>query len=147
MRGSLIYTLLVLSVLLASAGWRSDFAAAKADAKKDNKLILLRFSGSDWCLPCMRMERDVFDDTGFKAFADRKLELVCADFPRMKKHQLSAAQTRENEALAEQYDKEGRFPYTVLLNADGKVLREWDGYDGETPAVMMQQINAYAGRN
>jgi peroxiredoxin len=54
--------------------------------------------------------------------------LVRADFPRMKKNQLSKEQTAYNEKLAEKYNPKGKFPLTVLINPDGKVITEWDGY-------------------
>jgi len=128
-----------------SSGWRTDFDRAKTDAKKEHKLILLKFSGSDWCLPCMKMESNIFAKDTFSRFAAAHLEMVTADFPRLKKHKLENALIKQNEALAEQYNKEGRFPYTLLLDADGKVLRKWDGYNGEKPETLIQQIRSYAG--
>lgn len=130
-------------VLGTSATWRSNFEQAKSEAKKDHKLILLKFSGSDWCVPCIRMEKDVFNADTFTQFAEDKLVMVNADFPR-KKSGLDKAIIKQNEALAEQYDKEGHFPYTVLLDADGKVLKVWDGYKGDKPEEFIDQIQAYA---
>jgi thioredoxin-related protein len=136
-----------LALVFTSAGWRTDFTKAKLDAKKDNKLILLKFSGSDWCLPCIRMEKEIFAQDSFGKFAEAHLEMVNADFPRLKKNKLDNATERQNESLAEQYDKDGHFPFTVLLNADGKVLKTWDGYKGEKPQDLIQQISSYAGSN
>ena len=73
--------------------------------------------------------------------------MVTADFPRLKKHQLTDDVARQNDALADRYNKEGLFPYTVLLDADGKVLEEWNGYNGEKPGTMIQQIKSYVGTN
>lgn len=130
--------------VLSSFGWDTNFQKAKNAAKAENKLILLKFSGSDWCLPCIRMEKEVFAKDTFARFADKNLEMVNADFPRLSKHALDKAVSKQNESLAEQYDKDGHFPYTVLLNADGKVLKVWDGYTGEKPEDLIRQISLYA---
>ena len=60
--------------------------------------------------------------------ADSCLVLVNADFPRNRKNQLPKETQRRNDALAEQYNPSGRFPLTLLLSADGKVLRSWEGF-------------------
>jgi thioredoxin-related protein len=116
------------SIVLMSTGWRTDFEKAKQAAKAENKLVLLKFSGSDWCVPCRKMEKDVFSQNTFAQYADKNLVMVNADFPRQKKNALGKEQIKQNEALAEQYDKQGHFPYTLLLSPDGKVLMAWDGY-------------------
>lgn len=81
---------------------------------------LLIFSGSDWCQPCIRFEKQVLKDKVFQNFAATNLKVVKADFPQRKK--LSPAQARENERLADQYNPEGGFPRIVLLQPDGTVL-------------------------
>ena len=73
--------------------------------------------------------------------------MVNADFPRLKKHELDKTTRAQNDKLAEQYNKEGHFPYTVLLDADGKVLKTWDGYTGETPEALMQEISNYVSKH
>ena len=115
-------------LLLSPVHWLNDMGEAKLAAQKDHKHILLNFSGSDWCGPCIRMHREIFDNEAFKMMADTDLVLVNADFPRMKKNQLPARQQEINNAMADQYNPQGKFPFTVLLNANGKVLRQWDGF-------------------
>src|SRR5437868_491133 len=123
------------SLLLMSVGWTTDFKSATEEAKKNNKYILLSFSGSDWCIPCIKTRKEIFEKEPFIKFADSKLVLVNADFPRLKKNMLSKEQTQQNEALADQYNKTGIFPYTLLLDANGKILKEWQGYPDVTPDV------------
>jgi thioredoxin-related protein len=147
MRMMMLLVLAGLSTILMSSGWRTDFDRAKTDAKREHKLILLKFSGSDWCLPCMKMEANVFSKDTFSHFAAANLELVNVDFPRMKKHKLEHTLEQQNETLAEQYNKDGRFPYTVLIDADGRVLKVWDGYKGEKSETIIQQIRSYVGTN
>ncbi len=134
--------LLVLPFFLMSTTWRTDFDKAKTDAAAQHKLVLLKFSGSDWCIPCIRMEKTVFSTPAFTAFADSSLVMVNADYPRLKKNQPVKAISNQNDALASVYNKEGHFPLTLLLSADGKVLKSWDGYNGATPAEFITQINA-----
>jgi thioredoxin-related protein len=128
--------------LMSFDTWRTDFDKAKSDARNEHKLILLKFSGSDWCVPCIRMEKELFTQDAFSRFADKSLVMVNADFPRLSKNKQDKSVKKQNEALAEQYDKEGHFPYTVLLSPDGKVLKVWDGYSGMKPEELIAQINA-----
>ncbi len=133
---------MLCAVLLISAGWTTDFARAKDEAKETHKYILLSFSGSDWCIPCIRTRKEIFEKESFIKYAETSLILVNADFPRLKKNSLTKAQTKQNETLAEQYNKAGTFPLTLLLNSNGKVLKEWRGYPGITPEIFVSQIKA-----
>jgi thioredoxin-related protein len=127
-------------LFLAVSSWGNDFDAAKQKAKKEHKYILLNFSGSDWCGPCIRLHKEIFDAETFITFADSNLILVNADFPRLKKNQLAKEQQKKNDQLAEQYDPQGIFPYTVLLNEDGKVLQQWNGLPPVSPEQFVNQV-------
>jgi len=122
----------------------TDFEKAKTDAANSHKLILLNFSGSDWCSPCIRMKETIFDSDVFDRYAEQNLILVRADFPRLKKNQLSKEQTRQNENLADKFDPEGKFPFTILLDETGKVLKEWEGCPNESPQSFVTSINTFA---
>lgn len=89
---------------------------------------MLNFSRSDWCEPCIKLKRDIFESIEFGQFSATHLVLVRADFPRLAKNKLDARQEAHNEALAEKYNKQGKFSFTVLLAPDGHVLKEWEGY-------------------
>ncbi len=80
--------------------------------------------------------------------ADTELILVQADFPRMKKNKLSAAQQSLNDAAADRYNSEGKFPYTLLLDGNGKVLRVWDGFPAATANDFTEDVRngIYADR-
>ena len=134
--------LLVLIALVAMSFnvWQPDFAKAKEIAKENNELILLNFSGSDWCGPCMRMKKEIFDNEVFTQMADNSLVLVNADFPRNKKNQLDKNIRKQNEALADKYNADGKFPFTLLLDADGNVIKTWDGLPDETASDFALQI-------
>lgn len=136
---SLVFALsLAFSTLVPT--WLTNMDSAKAEASQSNKFILLNFSGSDWCAPCIRMKHEIFEAEEFTEYASDHLILVRADFPRNKKNLLDKRQVKHNEALAEKYNPQGKFPFTVLLNAQGKVIREWDGYHKETPAEFVNTV-------
>ena len=132
----------LFSSFLFSTGWGTDFNKAKQSAQSEHKLILLNFSGSDWCGPCIRMHKEIFDNNSFTQFAGDNLVLVNADFPRLKKHELSKDQQAKNDQLADKYDKDGIFPLTVLLGPDGKVLKEWKGFPPVSPEEFTKQVKA-----
>lgn len=133
---------LLSAILFAVLSWMGDFLQAQKDAKDQQKLILLNFSGSDWCGPCIKLKHDVFESEAFGQYAQNKLVLVRADFPRLKKNQLPADQQARNDQMAERYNPNGKFPLTVLINSQGKVLKEWEGYQ---PSVQkfISEIAAY----
>jgi thioredoxin-related protein len=122
------YLVSLLFFILAGGNWLTNFDAARETAAQEHKFILLNFSGSDWCGPCIKMKQEVFENDAFLQLAEKKLVLVRADFPRTKKNQLPKEQKEQNEALAQKYNPSGKFPLTLLLDESGKVIKEWDGY-------------------
>jgi thioredoxin-related protein len=125
--------LLLLPLFLSIQNeWHYNLEEAKNIAQKEHKYILLNFSGSDWCGPCIRMRKEIFESAVFKEMADSELILVNADFPRNKKNQPSAAQQKMNDEMADKYNSQGKFPYTLLLDPNGKVLQTWEGFPEES---------------
>jgi thioredoxin-related protein len=98
MKVLLMYCLLSI---LPSVTWMGDFDSAKSQAAKEHKLILINFSGSDWCGPCIRLRKEILESATFENYAADHLVLVRADFPRQKKNQLPKDQVKRNEALAD----------------------------------------------
>lgn len=136
----------ISSLLISNPpNWLTDFNKAKTEAATSGKYVLINFSGSDWCGPCIRLHKDIFESEAFMKYAQKNLVLVNADFPRLKKHRLPAEQQRRNDALAEQFNPQGHFPYTVLVDAGGKIVKAWDGYPNETPEKFLSDINAVTG--
>jgi len=103
----------------AGEGWMTDFEAAKAKAKEENKPLLLDFTGSDWCGWCIKLDKEVFSQEAFKAYAADSLVLVELDFPNKKP--ISDELKAQNEALAEKYGIRG-FPTIVILSSDGEEI-------------------------
>lgn len=107
-----------LAVLPAWAGgeWLDDFEKGLETAKKENKYVLVDFSGSDWCGWCIRLEEEVFSKKPFKEYARENLVTVLVDFPRKKK--LSKKETEFNKELAGKFNIQG-YPTVLLLNPEG----------------------------
>lgn len=98
-------------------------------ALQGKRPVLLIFSGSDWCLPCERLNRVILSDSAFENFAGQKLVLIEADFPQ--KTKLPQDQILWNEKLAEEFNPNGIFPYLLLLKADKTIIArlEYVHYD------------------
>lgn len=128
-----------LALYSASAGeWLTDLPKAQAEAKKDGKLVMLDFTGSDWCGWCMKLKKEVFDLKEFKDYADKKLVLVEVDFPQKKK--LSADQVKANDALQAKYKIEG-YPTIIVLDGDGKKVGQL-GYLKGGPKAFIAELES-----
>lgn len=99
--------------------WHTSMRAAMAAARAEKKVILVNFTGSDWCPWCVRLHDEVFAQPPFMDYAARHLVLLTVDFPR-KKWQ-TPQQKRENDELARRYRVEG-FPTILLLDPAGRVI-------------------------
>lgn len=106
-----------LSSARAEANWLTDFAKARAAAKAEDKLLLINFTGSDWCVWCRVLQEEVFSQPKFEEYAKKNLVLMTVDFPRAKP--LSAEVRIQNQTLAQKFEIRG-FPSIVILNGDGK---------------------------
>ncbi len=132
---------LVPAFLFFTPDWHHNLSEAQMIAQKEHKYILLNFSGSDWCGPCIRMKNEIFESDVFKKMADTELILVNADFPRNKKNQPTPEQQKINDATADKYNPLGKFPFTLLLNEKGTVLGSWEGLPNESPEVFIEDIH------
>jgi thioredoxin-related protein len=126
----LITALFILTISLPSSAqdWGHNYNDAIIAAQKGHKYILVNFSGSDWCGPCIRLHKEVFVLEDFLQLANTKLVLLNADFPRYKKNQLAPAQQKINDDLAERYNSRGIFPLTVLVDEKGNQIKSWEGF-------------------
>ena len=106
-------------------GWSTDLDKALAEAKAGKKSVLVEFTGSDWCPPCIAMRKNVFSKKEFVQAASKNFILVELDFPKADK-----ALAEKNQPLAEKYKIEG-FPTVILLDADGKEFNRF--YASEFP--------------
>ena len=136
---------LILLLWLANTGlgfaadWQTDYAKALETAKAENKRVLLDFTGSDWCGPCIQFMSQVLSRPEFLTYADKNLVLVEVDYPRRKKQ--SAEVAKQNERLSRQYGiGEKGYPTVVLLDPAGKIIGEFTGFGGESPAEFIGWI-------
>lgn len=113
-----------LSLTAGDDAWLTDFEVAKAKAKEEQKPMLLDFTGSDWCGWCIKLDKEVFSQAAFKAYAEESLILVELDFPR--KNEQSDALKAQNQALKEKYKIRG-YPTIIVLSSEGELI-ERTGY-------------------
>ena len=116
----------ILCSQFLSFDWKKDYESAKEIAHRENKQILLNFSGSDWSAPCKKMRKGLFLDSVFLNFANESLILINIDFPKDMKD-ISVNQNTKNESIADQFNPEGEFPMTLLLDRNGEVIEKWIG--------------------
>jgi len=114
--------LLLLATISMAQNWEKNFEIAKERSAKEGKNIVLCFSGSDWCIPCLKLEKTIWESMEFANYSQAHFVLLRADFPKKKANALPKEQQDQNDKLAESYNKQGMFPLVVLLNKSGKVL-------------------------
>lgn len=138
--------LLLITVLLSGASfaqsWNLNFDKAKEIAAKENKLLILVFSGSDWCGPCIKLDNQIWKSEEFNSYSNKNYVLVKADFPRKKSNALSKEQLKHNENLAEKYNQKGYFPLVVVFNSSGKIIGE-TGYKNIPPKEYIQHLESF----
>ena len=134
--------LLGLATVAQAAGeWLTDYKKAQQEAKATNKLLLVNFTGSDWCGFCIVLDRQVFSQSQFKDYASKNLVLLEIDFPRMggpKWKAQSDTLRNQNVELAQKYGVFG-FPTIVVLDGDGKMVGQL-GYMEGGPAPFIAEL-------
>lgn len=133
---------LLLSFFGFSQTWLTDFEEAKIIAEKESKKIVLVFQGSDWCAPCMKLDKEIWSTEEFKTYAAENYVMLQADFPKRKANKLPEEQQQKNNALAEKYNQQGFFPHVVVLSASGKVLGKL-GYEKTTPSAYIKKLDSF----
>jgi thioredoxin-related protein len=99
--------------------------------------VLLIFSGSDWCSPCIRFEKKILSDAMFQDFAKQNLVLLNADFPQRKS--LSPEVQKQNDYLAEKYNPNGEFPNLILIYPRTKRFTQLS-YNKQTPSEFISEL-------
>jgi len=118
--------------------WLTDLPKAQAQAKKENKLVLMDFTGSDWCGWCIKLEKETFSKPEFNDYAKKNLVLVTLDFPNKKEQ--SDVVKKANKALEKKYDVHG-FPTLIALKPDGTVAWTQVGYLAGGPKAMIAKLD------
>ena len=121
-------------------GWVEDFEAARLQAAKEGKYVLLAFSGSDWCGPCIALEREVLSQRAFTEELAKRFLLVMVSVPH-DKSTLSELALTQNDGLKQRYGVHG-FPTLVVVNpADGDAVKRMSGYRAGAPRGFMDRLN------
>jgi thiol-disulfide isomerase/thioredoxin len=121
--------------------WSTDFSRTLAQARADDKMVLLDFTGSDWCPWCIKFDHDVLSTDQFAAYAQNKLELVLVDFPRSKPQ--DGAIKQANRELAKRYNVSG-YPTFVLVNYSGNELGRQVGYAEGGPGAFISELEKFS---
>ncbi|MDC7235518.1 MAG: thioredoxin family protein [Spirochaetales bacterium] len=138
----IIYTGLVLflfSALSAFAdtyppeGWTDDILEAIAESERTGKEVLLNFTGSDWCVWCDKLKKEVFSTDEFKDYAEENLILVFLDFPNGIPQ--SDEQKKQNEVMAQIFGVQG-FPTLWLMDSEQVPLMKTGYRDGGAAAYI-----------
>jgi thioredoxin-related protein len=126
----------------AEEGWLTDLEAGQKAAAEAKKHVMVEFTGSDWCPPCMKMHKEIFSQEAFVKAASEKYILVKLDFPNKK--ELPEGEREKNEAAAKKFDVKG-FPTVLLLDAEGKEVDRKVGYGGDGMEGFLKWLMSKAG--
>ncbi|MEP0265932.1 thioredoxin family protein [Dokdonia sp.] len=139
---NIIYLLFFITTISYGQDWVTDFEEAKEIAIAKEQKIILVFQGSDWCAPCIKLDREIWSTDIFKSYAKDHYVMLQADFPRKKKNALPEAQATANAQLAETYNRQGIFPFVVVLDAKGNVLGQ-TSYKKIAPKEYINHIESF----
>jgi thioredoxin-related protein len=133
-----------LAVVHASdLNWSTDFSRTLAQARADGKMVLLDFTGSDWCPWCIKFDHEVLETDQFATYAQNKLELMLVDFPRAKLQDDALKQA--NKALGKKYNVDG-YPTFVLVNYAGNELGRQVGYLEGGPSAFISKLEKFSSQ-
>ena len=138
----LLMLALVFSIQSFSQEWLTDFEQAKKIASISDHKIVLVFQGSDWCAPCIKLEKEIWSSSDFIKLNKDHFIMVKADFPRNKKNKLTDDQHNQNKKLAEMYNPNGYFPLVVVMDKNGKALGKL-GYEKTTPSLYFKKLSTF----
>ncbi|MFT6178761.1 MAG: thioredoxin-related protein [Akkermansiaceae bacterium] len=138
MKASIFALLAAFTVSAAHAGdYLTDFEAAKKKAVADKKPLLVKFTGSDWCPPCIKLQKEVFSKSSFKKAVEKDFVVVVLDYPRKKK--LPKDQTAANKKVAKKYGLKS-YPTVMLMDSKGKVFKSMSGYNGAGAKAYLKSV-------
>jgi len=137
----LIGMIFISASIFSQNTWLNNFDEAKKVAITEHKNILLVISGSDWCLPCIKLEKEILTKPDFVTYATSNLVIINADFPKRKKNKVKISNIvkSQNEKLFEKYNKNGYFPFVAVLTPKGELMGDL-GYINISPKKYAQHI-------
>lgn len=135
------FFLSLTTVKLVAQDWETDWEQAKEEANQLSKKLVLVFSGSDWCVPCIKLEKEIWSDPVFVKYAQEHYVLFRADFPKRKKNKLTDTVEQLNNNLAQKFNAKGYFPLVVIFDNKGTVLGQL-GYEKVSPEAYIDTIES-----
>jgi thioredoxin-related protein len=134
--------LLLVGAVMHAQEWRTDLNAAIAEAARTDKNVLLLFSLPDACDVCETLEKNVIRSQEFKTFAAENYVLARPDFSESADMMTKA----DNLLIVEKYNKDGFFPWVVILDKNAKVLAKMGQYNDETPEAYITKLQSLTRR-
>jgi thioredoxin-related protein len=119
-----------------SSAWLTNHEQALRIAAEEKHCVLIDFTGSDWCVWCVRLHKEILETKFFQDYARSSLVLLEVDLPREKK--LPPELLRQNQSLAEKYKVEG-FPTIILLDPSGREIGR-TGYMQGGPKTFIRDL-------
>jgi thioredoxin-related protein len=133
----LFVSVLALQIGAAETKWLTDVTKAQDQAKKENKMVLINFTGSDWCGWCVRLKNEVFSTSEFAEYSKKNLVLLEIDFPRSKPQ--TDQEKAANRELAAKYKVRG-YPTIIVLDSEGKQIGQL-GYMQGGPKAFLGRLD------
>jgi protein disulfide-isomerase len=133
---------ILASAAFAAAGWGDNYEKAVAQAKAENKMVLLDFTGSDWCGWCIKLDEEVFSKQEFKDYAKDNLVLMEVDFPNAKPQ--SKELKEQNAKLQKEHGIRG-YPTIIVLNPAGEKVGQL-GYMKGGPEAFIAKLKELKGK-
>jgi thioredoxin-related protein len=141
-RCGIAFAVIALSTTMAFAksGWSEDYQQSVAKGKAENKLVLLDFTGSDWCVWCKKLDKEVFSTPEFQDYAKNHLVLMEVDFPQAKPQPANIK--AQNDKLQSKFKIEG-YPTVIVLNPEGKPVGQLGYMEGGPKAFIaaLEKLN------
>ncbi|WP_340063645.1 thioredoxin family protein [Ascidiimonas aurantiaca] len=138
-----LFWIVLLPLVCTSQEWVDNYDTAIALAKEKEQPIVMVFSGSDWCGPCILMDKKIWQTETFKEYASDNLIMLKVDFPKKKANQLSKELQEQNNKLARKYNRKGYIPLVVVLNAKGKVLGTTGFERKMSPETLIELLKSF----
>ena len=107
-----------------SPTWESNFDVAKQRSIKENKIILIHFVHKSGDGKNVKLEKEVFETSEFIDYANKQVVLLKIDLGI--EQTSSDKQFYHNSIIRERYNSGADAPFTVITDADGKVLKTWN---------------------
>ncbi len=139
---SILFCLVFAINQLNAQTWHTNLKEAEKIASQKNERIILVFQGSDWCAPCIKLDKEIWSSNEFIDYSKNHFVMVKVNFPRKKKNSLTSEQQAYNNSLMEKYNTKGYFPFVVVLDKNGTVLGN-TGYKKTTPTEYIKLLNSF----